>query len=423
MEKNCPHCGASLHEEASFCPYCAKSVNHRKQPHPPGHISGRALRSAGVLLAALVLVLIAGLWQHSRPRVYDNDSTEVIYRDRGVDYQLCIAWADAPFTPADRVRYNGSAPMDEIRRYPVLLYINLAGTETFAAETFLERVESISGELSEVDQDFQITCSEAVRDTEYVPNSATILYMNPMVTSLGTHSAELTISIQMKNGDVIRLHQTQIMEGIMTHHFTSDDVPLDTVEDLEAFLARLGEMVGPEDEVYIHLPPVTYTEELSVTGRAVHLTGSTDEAGNRTTFTAPISVELRTGWVFFWEGLDLVGPGEGTGLSISARLHLTDCRIAGWETGVLAHTKAWFNADECAFEDNGVGFCFDAEHGSPSDSRFMNDLFRNNGTAVLLEQVPNDAALQFPGTRFQRNGTDIDNRCGHKLELDEAIFE
>ena len=70
-----------------------------------------------------------------------------------------------------------------------------------------------------------------------------------------------------------------------------------------------------------------------------------------------------------------------------------------------------------------VGFCFDAEGGSPSDSRYMNDLFRNNGTAVLLERVPNDISLKFPGTRFQNNGTDIDNRCGHALELDEAVFE
>lgn len=422
MEKNCPHCGASLQEEASFCPYCAKSVNQRKQPHPP-YISGRALRSAVVLLAALALALIAGLWQHCRPRVYDNDSTEVIYRDQGVDYQLCIAWTDDPFTPAGRARYNGSAPLDEIYRYPVLLYINLAGTETFAAETFLERVESITGEISQVDQDFQITCSEAVRDTDYVPNSAAILYMNSMVTSLGTHSAELTISIQMKNGDVIRLHQTQTTEGIMTHHFTSDDAPLDTVEDLNAFLARLGELAGAEDEVYIHLPPVTYTGELSLDGRAVHLIGSADAAGSRTTFTSPMAVTSETGWLFCFEGFDLIGPGEGTGLSISARLHLTDCRIAGWETGVLAHTNAWVNADECVFEDNAVGFCFDAEHGSPSDTRYVNDLFRNNGTAVLLAQVPNDVSLQFPGTRFQDNGTDIDNRCGHKLELDEAVFE
>ena len=32
-------------------------------------------------------------------------------------------------------------------------------------------------------------------------------------------------------------------------------------------------------------------------------------------------------------------------------------------------------------------------------------------------------SLKFPGTRFQNNGTDIDNRCGHALELDEAVFE
>ena len=59
-------------------------------------------------------------------------TAEVIYRDQGVDYQLCIAWANAPFTPADRVRQS-SAPLDKLSRYPVLLYINLAGTETFAA--------------------------------------------------------------------------------------------------------------------------------------------------------------------------------------------------------------------------------------------------------------------------------------------------
>lgn len=422
MIKSCPHCGASLHEEASFCPYCAKSVNQRKQPHPPRYIPGRALRSAGVLLAMLVLVLIAGIWLHDWPRVYDNDSTEVIYRYQGVDYQLCIAWANAPFTPADRVR-ESSAPLYEIRRYPVLLYINLAGTESFAADTFLELVESIRGEVSEADSEIQITCSEAVRDTDYVPNSAAILYMNPMVTSTGIHSAELTVSIQMKNGDVIRLHQTQAMEGIMTHHFTSDDTPLNTVSDLEVLLARLDEMVGPEDEVYIHLPPVTYTEELFVSGWAINFIGSTDEAGNRTTFTAPIHVESERGRVFLWEGFDLLGPGEGTGLSAAARVHLTDCRIAGWETGVLAHTSAWLNADECVFEDNAAGFCFDAARGSPSDSRYVNNLFQNNGTAVLLAQVPNDVSLKFPGSRFLNNGTDIDNRCEHQLELDEAIFE
>lgn len=422
-QKVCPHCGAALHPEASFCPRCAQSIQPRKEVSPPRHMPGRALYGALLIFLAAVLVLAAVSWQNSRPKVYDNDSTEVIYRDQGMDYQLCIAWANDPFTPANRVRHNGTAPLDEMFRYPVLLFINLADGETSAAEEFLERVDSITGEISQVDQNFQITCSEAVRDTDYVPNSAAILYMNPLVTSLGDHSAELTISVRMKNGDVIRLHQTQVIAGITTWDFTSDDAPMDTVAELEAFLKKVEETVGPEDVINIHLPPVTYTEELVIDSRPIHLIGAGDRAGARTTFTAPVRVTMESGEVLAWENLDFIGPGTGTGLSFSARAHLTNCRVAGWDTGVLAHTHAWVKADESVFEDNTVGFHFNAEYGSPSDNRFISDVFRNNGTAVLLEQVPNKLALSFPGTRFTGNGTDIDNRCGQEVDLSEAIFE
>ena len=37
LERNqtCPHCGAALPGEASFCPYCAESVNRRTELTPP----------------------------------------------------------------------------------------------------------------------------------------------------------------------------------------------------------------------------------------------------------------------------------------------------------------------------------------------------------------------------------------------------
>jgi len=57
------------------------------------------------------------------------------------------------------------------------------------------------------------------------------------------------------------------------------------------------------------------------------------------------------------------------------------------------------------------------------DSRYMGDVFRNNGTAVLLERVPNRMALSFHDTVFSGNGTDIDNRCGQELDLSEAVFD
>ena len=131
----------------------------------------------------------------------------------------------------------------------------------------------------------------------------------------------------------------------------------------------------------------------------------------------------QSGWLFFFDNISFTGPGSGTGLSASARVHLTDCRVAGWDTGVLAHTNAWVNIDNSIIEDNTVGFHFNAETGSPSDTQFQDNIFRDNTAAVLLEQVPNQVSLKFPGSRFEGNGQDIDNRCGQPLELEGALFK
>ena len=68
--KTCPHCGARMPEEAAFCPHCARSVNSRKEVHPPRRLSGRAVRVSLVFLASLVLILAA--WLYTRPRTYDD---------------------------------------------------------------------------------------------------------------------------------------------------------------------------------------------------------------------------------------------------------------------------------------------------------------------------------------------------------------
>lgn len=422
MNHTCPYCGASLHEGASFCPYCTHSVNRRTEVFPPRHMPRRAIYIALLIIFSAALVLALSRWRNSRPNVFDNGGTEVIYTAQGVDYQLCIAWADDPFTPANRERYNDGA-IEENYRYPVLLYTNLADGETFAAETFLEQVDSITAEVSSLDEQLQMTCAQPVRNTDYVPNTAAIVYINCLITGLGRHSAELTISIHMKNGDVIRLHQTQVVDGYMTYHYTADDAPMDTAADLQALLARIARTTSAEEQVNIYLPPVTYTQPLELDGRPVNFIGSEDAAGNRTTFAAPVSITMHSGSLLAWENIDFAGPGSGTGLSLSARVHLWNCRIAGWETGVLAHTNAWINADDCVFEDNSVGLHFNAENGSPSDTGYAENVFRNNGTALLLERVPTDLSLKFPGSRFTGNTADIDNRCNQPLELSSTVFE
>ena len=418
--KPCPHCGASLHEEASFCPYCARTVNERKEVQPPRHMPGRALYSALIFLFTAALLLLA-FGVCGRPKVYDNGNAEVIYTSQGVDYQLCIAWDDTPFTPAHQ--RSNSGVMNRSYRYPALLYISLANSETLAADAFLEQVDRITAEISGADEGLDISCTQPARNTDYAPDSAAIVYMDFIVTTTDRHSAELTISIQMKNGDILRLHQTQTFDVYMAYDYTADDAPMDTVQDLQALLKQIEATTRVNDEINIHLPPVTYTGEFVWNGRPVSFIGSTDGAGHRTTFAAPVQVRSQSGWIFFFDNITFTGPGSGTGLSVSARAHLTDCLVAGWDTGVLAHTNAWVNIDTSIIEDNAVGFHFNARAGIPSDTRFQDNIFRDNATAVLLECVPNGVPLEFPGSQFGDNGQDIDNRCGQKLELEGAVFK
>ena len=70
----------------------------------------------------------------------------------------------------------------------------------------------------------------------------------------------------------------------------------------------------------------------------------------------------------------------------------------------------------------GVGLHFNSKEGSANHSLYNDNTFRDNGTAVVLEQVPTDLALNFIGSVFEGNGTDIDNRCGQPLDLSRAEF-
>ena len=419
MEKKCPYFGASLLEEASFCPHCARSINARKQPHPPRYISGRALRRAGGIVGAAVLLL--AVWLYTRPRTYDTGTAEVLYPDKDGTYQVCIAWADAPFSPFDQ--RNSSMEPDFEGRYPVLLYVNHTESDSVATKAFLDKWDHATAEIVRHDEALQISCTQPEYMPKYVPDATAVTFLDYSSSEVGDWSAELVITLHMKNGDKVRVHQEECFHVIPAYHYTSEDVPLDTLEDLTALVEQINETAEDNARVYITLPPVTYEGRLTLDTRAINLIGSEDEAGNRTTFTGPVQLIPRGPTIFFFENLDFVGDGDGIGLSISNTVHLTGCRIAGWRTGVLAYGDGWVNADECVFEDNETGLHFNLTYGAISDSRYEDNIFRNNGTAVLLENTGTEVSLKFPGTSFIHNGADIDNRCNHELELDGAVFE
>ena len=154
----------------------------------------------------------------------------------------------------------------------------------------------------------------------------------------------------------------------------------------------------------------------------MNLYGNTEGEG-RTVFTGTVQVnpEGNNNIVYLYD-IDFVGDGAGVGLSFSVNGRATDCTFTGWKTAVLGYGYAWVNVIGCHLADNQVGFHFNSTGQSANHSLYNDNRFENHGTAVLLESVPTDMTLDFVGSVFAVNGTEIDNRCSHSLYRSQAVF-
>lgn len=416
FSKICPHCGAHLPDMASFCPHCAQSVTQRRELHPPRRLPRRVLRGALLVLVLGALALSAYLY--TRPKVYDNGTAEVIYTDSDGSYQLLLNHFGDRFQPmAD---YAEEVEEGTTSNKPSRLFINHVETGVNAKEVFLRKVEAITVELLQgggSPEPWQCTQPQA---SDYDPEAAA---RSILTYTDRSGDMELRWNIRMKNGDTIRLYQRMALGVVPTRHFYPEDVPMDTMEDLQALVDEINGTITSDIIVYIHLPAVTYEGSLLIEQRSMNLIGSEGPDGARTTFTGTLQATAQKGYICQFQNLRFTGDGEGVGVSASARINFNDCQFTGWRTGVLCYGSSWVNIKNSVFEDNTVGFHFNSASNNRSDHMYSGNLFRRNGTAVLLESVPGDQALYFEGTRFSLNGADIDNRCGHEVSIAAAIFE
>ena len=416
QQKICPHCGAQLPDMASFCPHCAQSVTQRREFRPPRRLPRRVLRGALLVLVLGTLALSAYLY--TRPKVYDNGAAEVIYTDDDGSYQLLLNYFGDRFQPM--TDYSEELEEGTTSNKPSRLFINHMDTGVNAKEVFLRKVEAINVELlrgGDSPEPWQYTQPQA-SDYDLEAASRSILTYTDRSGDM-----ELRWNIRMKNGDTIRLYQRMALGVVPTRHFYPEDVPMDTMDDLQALVDQVNETITSDVIVYIHLPAVTYEGSLLIEQRSMNLIGSEGPDGARTTFTGTLQATAQNGYICQFQNLCFTGDGEGVGVSASARINFNHCQFTGWRTGVLCYGNSWVNIKNSVFEDNTVGFHFNSTSNNRSDHMYSGNLFRRNGTAVLLESVPGDQALYFEGTRFSRNGADIDNRCGHEVSIAAAIFE
>lgn len=414
MKRTCPNCGSPLHRAASFCPYCAHELGLRTWKKAPPLLSKKVLALA--LVVAAVALTVAGYFTLSHPRVYDGTG-EVLYSHGGTKYQLLVAWPNNRCEPAPDIYQSGKE--GETGRWPSRFYVNDKETGTDAWDEFEPLVQKATVEVvqDEAGSSSLVAQEPVVRD-DYSPDAA-------MVSRLDFDGAcgspQVVWTLEMKNGDVIRVRQNILVTLIRSFSYDYRDCPMNTIEELRDILAQAERETNPQDEVKIYLPPVTYTGSLELKGRSYEFHGCTDGSG-RTVFTDTVQVTTEQGyWINYFYDIDFVGSG-GVGISSSVKSWAERCSFTGWKTGVLGYGTAWVNVIDCLFEDNEVGFHFNSTGQSASHSLYNDNCFRHNGIAVLLEQVPTDMALDFVGSEFTGNGTDVDNRCGHAVDLSQVVF-
>ena len=416
FSKICPHCGAHLPDMASFCPHCAQSVTQRRELRPPRRLPRRVLR--GALLVLILGALALSAYLYTRPKVYDNGAAEVIYTDGDGSYQLLLNYFGDRFQPM--TDYSEELEEGTTSNKPSRLFVNHVDTGVNAKEVFLRKVEAINVEL--------LRGGDSLEPWQYTQPQASDYDLEAASRSILTYTdrsgdMELRWTIRMQNGDTIRLYQRMALGVVPTRHFYPEDVPMDTMDDLQALVDQVNETITSDVIVYIHLPAVTYEGSLLLEQRSMNLIGSEGPDGACTTFTGTLQATAQKGYICQFQNLCFTGDGEGVGVSASARINFNHCQFTGWRTGVLCYGSSWVNIKDSVFEDNTVGFHFNSTSDNRNDHMYSGNLFRRNGTAVLLESVPGDQALYFEGTRFSLNGVDIDNRCGHEVSIAAAIFE
>lgn len=418
--KTCPHCGAPLPAEASFCPHCARSINQRQKVSPPSARWRRNLRRALTIVAPLLLVVGMAAWYClSRPQICEGPG-EVYYRDLSGTYHLFLSESASPQEVIREIHQN--VAIGDAYRSPVLLHVNDPDTGADAGAAFLEKVDRVTAEFPTREGGGGNFACTAPAPHNAFPDAPLVSLVDYILEADTGAAAQMVWTINMKNGDTIRLELDYILSPLPTENYYPEDVPMGTTEELQALVDKIAASADRSPFVNIYLPAATYSGTLVLYGRAINLYGSTGGEG-RTVFTGSVQVEAREdARISCFQDIDFRGDG-GVGLSAAANARATNCLFAGWDTGFYCCGSAWINSIGCTFADNGVGLRFNSTEGSASHSLYNGNVFQNNTTAVLLEAVPTDLTLDFQGSVFSGNGTDIDNRCGQSLDLSQAVFQ
>ncbi len=286
-DKKCPHCGAPLAQDASFCPRCTATLAQRRVIALPraGHRRSRWLLLAAVIAAAAAAVV---LWL-SRPGDTPPEDTagkedaaqaaadpylaacQTYYTGAdGREYHVFTAVTPSIEGRTDPVGYRSELiPAGGTVDFPATVMVEDAVTQDYAAEDFAALLDSWDVSVTAPEGVSRVKLWDAEEET---PESPALLYRRLRADPTCTHN-EVVWTLRMKSGDVLRLTMTVEFEEQQALRITPEDAPLETAQELQALLDRLAEEYDADTSITVELPDVTYDAPVSV-GCAVTLKGS-----------------------------------------------------------------------------------------------------------------------------------------------------
>ena len=413
--KTCIRCGAELPENANLCLNCGalQSDPHPIRPYRPWR------RKALLLFLGCVMLFAVFFLPRSLhlPKTYDTSAPELNYSDRNGQYLLYLTW---PVSRSALSEPTESACLQlsqgEESAIPSLLYVRDPDTGENLSDDFLQKVVHSYVRLEAHDGSGQMNVSSPIRN-ESLPDAALAADVTYRASD-GTN--DIVWTLEMANGDRITLRHSLSVDALPHVTYSSEEVPLGTMDDLRALLNTIA-ADDMNKTVTVYLPAVNYEGDLTFADRGLELVG-TSENGRQTTIHGHLTFTSRE--VQFPVLRNIVIDGhEGVGITSSTALQLFQCSLTGWDTGVLASEGAWVGIHDSLFEANRVGFRFDSSGSSMADAEYDGNRFLNNETAVSLLRVPRSLKLSFPKTLFSGNGTDISNPGDIPVDTRDAVFK